>query len=62
MNRSASCTGFTARTARASSRLRQWTPALVYLLVVLIIAYKIIQFYMGLYGPHSDLSNILKGF
>jgi type II secretory pathway component PulF len=40
----------------------QWTPRLVYLLVALIIAYKIIQFYTGLYGPHSDLSNILNGF
>jgi type II secretory pathway component PulF len=34
----------------------------IYLLVVLIIAYQIIQFYLGLYGPHSDLSHVLKGF
>lgn len=40
----------------------QLTTRSIYLLVVLIIAYQIIQFYMGLYGPHSDLSNILNGF
>jgi hypothetical protein len=28
----------------------------------LLIAYKVIQFWTGLYGPHSDLSNVLKGF
>jgi type II secretory pathway component PulF len=39
-----------------------WMPRLVYLLVVLLIAYKIVQFWTGLYGPHGDLSNILKGF
>ena len=39
-----------------------WMPRLVYLLVVLMIAYKIIQFWNGIYGPHGDLSNILKGF
>jgi type II secretory pathway component PulF len=39
-----------------------WMPRLVYLLVVLMIAYEIIQFWAGLYGPHSELSNILKGF
>ena len=40
----------------------QGSARLVYFLVVLFIAYKIIQFYTGLYGPHSDLSNILNGF
>jgi type II secretory pathway component PulF len=39
-----------------------WMPRLVYLLVVLMIAYKIIQFWTGIYGPHGELSNILKGF
>jgi type IV pilus assembly protein PilC len=34
----------------------------IYLLVVLIIAWQIIQFYTGLYGPHSDLSKVLNGF
>jgi type II secretory pathway component PulF len=40
----------------------QWTPRLVYFLVILIIAYKIIQFWTGLYGQHGDLSNVLNGF
>jgi type II secretory pathway component PulF len=40
----------------------QLTTRLVYTLVVLFIAYKVFQFYTGLYGPQSDLSNILKGF
>jgi type IV pilus assembly protein PilC len=39
-----------------------WMPRLVYMLVALLIAYKVIQFWTGLYGPHSDLSNVLKGF
>jgi type IV pilus assembly protein PilC len=39
-----------------------WMPRLVYMLVALMIAYKVIQFWAGLYGPHSDLSNVLKGF
>ena len=39
-----------------------WMPRLVYMLVALMIAYKIIQFWTGIYGPHGDLSNILKGF
>ena len=40
----------------------QLTPRLIYFLVALIIAYKIIQSWMKFYGPHSDLSNILNGF
>ncbi|MGA3284956.1 MAG: type II secretion system F family protein [Verrucomicrobiota bacterium] len=40
----------------------QWTPRAIYFLALLIIAYKIIQFWTGLYGSHSDLSNVLKGF
>ena len=39
-----------------------WMPRLVYFIVVLFIAYFIIQFYTGLYGTHSDLSNVLNGF
>ena len=39
-----------------------WVPRLAYLLVVLMIAYKIIQFWIGMYGSHSDLSNVLNGF
>ena len=39
-----------------------WMPRLVYMLVVLMIAYKVIQFWAGIYGPNSELSNVLKGF
>ena len=39
-----------------------WMPRLVYILVALLIAYKVVQYWAGLYGPHSDLSNVLKGF
>jgi len=48
--------------ARKLHAFAQWTPRLVYLLVVFLIAYKIVQFWTGLYGPHSALSNILNGF
>jgi type IV pilus assembly protein PilC len=48
--------------ARKLQSFAQITTRSVYLLVVLIVAYQIVQFYMGLYGPHSDLSNILQGF
>jgi len=48
--------------ARKLHAFAQWTPRLVYLLVAMMIAYKVVQFYNGLYGPNSDLSNILKGF
>ncbi|HTQ49151.1 MAG TPA: type II secretion system F family protein [Candidatus Acidoferrales bacterium] len=48
--------------ARKLQNFAQLTTRSVYLLVVLIIAWQIIQFYMGLYGPHSDLSKILQGF
>ncbi len=37
----------------------QWTPRLVYLIVLLVIAYKIIQFYMGYF---NQLSNVMNGF
>jgi len=39
-----------------------WMPRLVYMLVVLMIAYKVIQFWSGMYGPNSELSNVLNGF
>jgi type IV pilus assembly protein PilC len=48
--------------ARKLRNFAQVTTRSVYLLVVLIVAYQIVQFYMGLYGPHSDLSKILQGF
>ncbi|HTY86800.1 MAG TPA: type II secretion system F family protein [Candidatus Acidoferrum sp.] len=37
----------------------QWTPRLAYLLVALIIAYKIVQFYAGYFG---QVTNVLNGF
>jgi type IV pilus assembly protein PilC len=40
----------------------QWMPRLIYLLVVAVIAYKIIQFYTGLYGSGSELDQAIKGF
>ncbi len=39
-----------------------WMPRLLYMLVALMIAYEIIQFWTGIYGPHGDLSHILNGF
>jgi type IV pilus assembly protein PilC len=37
----------------------QWTPRLVYFIVLLVIAYKIIQFYTGYF---NQLSNVMNGF
>jgi type II secretory pathway component PulF len=37
----------------------QWTPRLVYIFIMLVIAYKIIQFYTGYFNQVSD---IMKGF
>ena len=39
----------------------QWLPRFIYLVIVLVIAYKVIQFWMGMYGPNSDLSQIING-
>ena len=39
-----------------------WSPKLLYLGVMLIVAWKIISFYSGIYGPGSDLDKALKGF
>jgi type II secretory pathway component PulF len=40
----------------------QWTPKIIYLMVVLGIAYFIVQFWTKFYGSGSPLSEILKGF
>jgi type II secretory pathway component PulF len=40
----------------------QWVPKFVYIGVAVLVGYKIVQFYTGLYGGNSDLSNILNGF
>jgi type IV pilus assembly protein PilC len=39
-----------------------WSPKLLYFGVMLIVAYKIISFYAGMYGPGSDLDKAIKGF
>jgi type IV pilus assembly protein PilC len=48
--------------ARKLNAFATLVPRLIYFLVALGIAYAIIQFWTGIYGPHSELSNILKGF
>ena len=53
---------YTEEGTRKLHAFAQWTPRLVYFLVVLLIAYRIIQFWSGIYGPHGELSNVLKGF
>ena len=35
----------------------QWTPRLIYVIVVCIIAYKIIQFYTGYFQQISNITN-----
>ena len=40
----------------------QWTPRIVYLIIVLGIAYFVLKFWMGMYGPNSDLGRLLNGF
>lgn len=37
-------------------------PKIAYGLIVAFVAWKIISFYLGLYGPGSDLDNVLNGF
>ena len=46
-----------------SRKLRQfaaWTPKLVYFAVVIMIAWRVVSFYAGLYGPHSLLNDVMK--
>ncbi len=38
-----------------------WTPRLIYFAIALLIAYKVIQGWLGIYGPNSDLSHIMNG-
>jgi len=40
----------------------QWIPRAIYFLVMLIVAYEIVKFWNGLYGPHSELHDIMNGF
>jgi type II secretory pathway component PulF len=39
----------------------QWMPRLIYGLVALLVAYNVIQFWLGLYGPNSVLSHAING-
>ncbi len=48
--------------SRKMRAIAEWSPKLVYYAVMLVIAWKIISFYYGLYGPGSDLDKALKGF
>ena len=48
--------------SRKLNAFATWMPRLIYMLVMLIIAYEVIQFWAGMYGPNSELSNVLKGF
>jgi len=45
--------------SRKLQAFAQWTPRLVYCLVVLVIAYEIVNFYAGYFG---QVSNIINGF
>jgi type II secretory pathway component PulF len=47
---------------RKLSTFAAMTPRLLYMLVALIIAYQVIRFWAGFYGPNGDLSRILNGF
>ena len=39
-----------------------WTPCLIYLVIVLCIAYFIISFYQHFYGGGSELDQAIHGF
>lgn len=41
--------------------IAQWLPRMVYLLVVIVIGYKIVQFWAGMYGPNSELGHLING-
>jgi type IV pilus assembly protein PilC len=41
--------------------IAQWAPRLVYYVVILLVAWQIISFYLGMYGPGSELDKVLKG-
>jgi len=48
----------------ANTKMRliaDWTPKLIYYGVMLLIAWQIVSYYYHLYGPGSDLDNILNG-
>ena len=41
--------------------IADWSPKLVYYVVMLLIAWKILAYYLNLYGPGSDLDKALNG-
>ena len=41
--------------------IAEWSPKLVYYMVMLLIAWKIIAYYYNYYGPGSDLDKALNG-
>jgi type II secretory pathway component PulF len=48
--------------SRKMRMIAEWSPKLVYYIVMLLIAWHIVSFYYHLYGPGSDLDEALKGF
>ncbi|HWD17940.1 MAG TPA: type II secretion system F family protein [Verrucomicrobiae bacterium] len=48
--------------SRKLRAVAQWSPKLLYFGIMLIIGWKIVSFYSGLYGPNSDLDKALQGF
>jgi type II secretory pathway component PulF len=47
---------------RKLQTLANLTPKVVYLIILICIAFAIIKFYLGIYGPGSDLDKAIKGF
>jgi len=47
--------------SRKMRLIAEWSPKLVYYIVMLVIAWHIVSFYLHLYGPGSDLDNALSG-
>ena len=39
----------------------EWTPKIAYFIVAGVIAFKVVQFWSGIYGPNSELGHILNG-
>jgi type II secretory pathway component PulF len=48
--------------SRKMRAIADWSPKLVYYIVLLVVAWHIVSFYYHLYGPGSDLDEALKGF
>jgi type II secretory pathway component PulF len=48
---------YQAEGSRKLEILAQWTPRIVYLLIMVVIAWKIIQFWVGYFGRISEIGN-----